>query len=114
MGNELITQLRHNLNSKTDLLHAYNAAALDDHSPIRNKVSFETLQKKIRALEEENKLLQSDAAELAKEALECKIKEENLVPDAVKQLHEAKSQINSLSIRIVDKAEESKKQKEEI
>ena len=58
--------------------------------------------------------MQSDAAELAKEALECKAKEENLIPDAVKQLHEAKSQISSLSIRIVDKAEESKKQKEEI
>ena len=63
-SNELITQLKHNLSSKTDLLHAYNDAALDDYSPIRNKVSFESLQKKIRALEEENKLVRISCPKL--------------------------------------------------
>ena len=53
------------MSSKTDLLHAYNDAALDDYSPIRNKVSFESLQKKIRALEEENKLVRIPCPKLS-------------------------------------------------
>ena len=60
------------------------------------------------------KQLQADAAELAKEALECEIKEEKLVTDAVKHLNEANLQINSLSKRIIGKADESQKQKEKI
>ena len=60
------------------------------------------------------KQLQADAAELAKEALECEIKEEKLVTDAVKHLNDANLQINSLSKRIIGKADESQKQKEKI
>ena len=54
---ELITQLRHNLTTKTELLHVYSNSAIEDYSPVKNKVSVETLQRKIRILEEENKLV---------------------------------------------------------
>ena len=54
---ELITQLRHSLTTKTELLHVYSNSAIEDYSPVKNKVSVETLQRKIRILEEENKLV---------------------------------------------------------
>ena len=54
---ELITQLRHNLTTKTELLHVYSNSAIEDYSPVKNKVSVETLQRKIRILEEENKVV---------------------------------------------------------
>ena len=54
---ELITQLRHNLTTKTELLHVYSNSAIEDSSPVKSKVSVETLQRKIRILEEENKLV---------------------------------------------------------
>ena len=56
---ELITQLRHNLTTKTELLHVYSNSAIEDYSPVKNKVSVETLQRKIRILEEENKLVRN-------------------------------------------------------
>ena len=56
---ELITQLRHNLTTKTELLHAYSNDAIDDYSPLKSKVGLETLQRKIRILEEENKLVRN-------------------------------------------------------
>ena len=56
---ELITQLRHNLTTKTELLHVYSNSAIEDYSPVKNKVSVETLQRKIRILEDENKLVRN-------------------------------------------------------
>ena len=58
--------------------------------------------------------LQSDATELAREALECEAKEEKLVTDAVKHLNQANLQIHSMSKRIIGKSEESQKQKQDI
>ena len=111
---EFITQLRHDLTVKTDLLHVYTNDAIEDNSPVESKVSLDTLQKKIRDLEEENKDLQLEASELAKEAIECEAKEEKLVGDAVKHLTEANVQINHLSKKFTVKSDESQKQQEEI
>ena len=58
--------------------------------------------------------LQSDATELAREALECEAKEEKLVTDAVKHLNQANLQIHSMSKRIIGKSEEAQKQKQDI
>ena len=114
-SNELITQLRYDLTIKTDLLHVYTNDAIEDSSPLENKnVNVGILERKIRDLEEENKKLHSEAAELAKEAYECEVKEEKLVTDAVKHLTEANVQINYLSEEFNVKSHESQKQKEEI
>lgn len=113
---DLITQLRHDLTVKTDLLHVYTNDAIEDLSPVEktNFVNPHTLEKKIRDLEEENKRLQDEATELAKEAMECEAKEEKLVTDAVKHLTEANVQINYLSKKFTVKSDESSKQQEEI
>ena len=69
-SNELITQLRHELQIKTDLLHAYDSAAVDDldveNSPleIRN-VNVDLLQRKIAEMEVENRKLQETATEVS-------------------------------------------------
>ena len=69
-SNELITQLRHELQIKTDLLHAYDSAAVDDldveNSPleIRN-VNVDLLQRKIAEMEVENRKLQEAATEVS-------------------------------------------------
>ena len=46
--------------------------------------------------------------------MDCEAKEEKLVTDAVKHLNQANLQIHSMSKRIIDKSEESQKQKQEI
>ena len=112
---ELITQLRYDLTIKTDLLHVYTNDAIEESSPLDSKdFNVGILERKIRDLEEENKKLQSEAAELANEAYECEVKEEKLVTDAVKHLTEANVQINYLSEEFNVKETESQKQKEEI
>merc|ERR1712083_910028 len=114
---DLITQLRHDLTVKTDLLHVYTNDVIEDSSPVENKFSLETLpilEKKIKDLAEENKKLHAEATELANEAKECEEKEEKLVTDAVKHLTDANVQINSLSRKFTTKTNESHKQKEEI
>ncbi|XP_059096744.1 trafficking kinesin-binding protein milt-like [Tigriopus californicus] len=116
-NNELITQLRHDLQIKTDLLRVYDADAadLDEASPleIRN-VSVDLLQRKIQEMQEENKKLHEEATELAKEAIEVEEKEEKLVSEAVKHLSDANVRISHLSEEFTCKVDESRKQKEEI
>merc|ERR1712008_149852 len=92
---DLITQLRHDLTVKTDLLHVYTNDAIEDSSPVESK-NLETLpilERRIKELAEENKQLHAEATELANEAKECEEKEEKLVGHAVKHLTEANSLI---------------------
>jgi trafficking kinesin-binding protein 1 len=121
---ELITQLRHELHVKTDLLRAYSDDAQDgigitsseDASPLdgMRSINAELLQRKISALEKDNKKLHEEATELAKEAYEVEEKEEKLVHDTVKHLTEANVQISFLSEEFTVKSDESRKQKENI
>ena len=61
---ELITQLRHELQVKTDLLHVYTSD-LEDASPLElRSFNVELLQKKISDLEEDNKNLHAEAAKV--------------------------------------------------
>lgn len=63
-SNELIVQLRHELQVKTDLLHVYNND-LEDASPLEFKsFNVELMQKKILDLEEENKTLHDEASKV--------------------------------------------------
>ena len=65
-SNELMTQLRHELQVKTDLLHVYtNDDSVDEASPmeIRN-VNVDLLQRKIHELQTDNKMLHEEATEV--------------------------------------------------
>ena len=63
-SNDLITQLRHELQVKTDLLHVYTND-IEDASPleIRN-FNIDVLERKINDLEEENKNLHEEASKV--------------------------------------------------
>ena len=143
-SNDLVTQLRHELNLKTDLLHAYTdneiEAAEDseeevavaefeasssihtikDAGAFRGKRSMLAaanvilMQRKVKHLQEDNKKLQEDATELAKEAFACEEKEVKLVSDAVKHLTEANVKLSTMNVEYHTKAAESLRQKEEI
>jgi trafficking kinesin-binding protein 1 len=66
-SSELITQLRHELIVKTDLLHVYtNDAIEEDISPIQDvrNVHDEIMQRKVYELEDENKRLHQEATEV--------------------------------------------------
>ena len=63
-ANDLITQLRHELQVKTDLLHVYTND-VEDASPLElRSFNVELLQKKINDLEEENKNLHEEASKV--------------------------------------------------
>ena len=66
-ANDLITQLRHELNIKSELLHAYSTdfvEASDMPSPVELKTfNVEMMQRKVRDLEEDNKKLQQSLSE---------------------------------------------------
>ena len=63
-SNDLITQLRHELQVKTDLLHVYTND-IEDASPLEiRSFNIELLEKKINNLEEENKNLHEEASKV--------------------------------------------------
>ena len=72
-ANDVITQLRHELNVKSELLHAYSAdfvEASDMPSPVELKAfNVELMQRKVRDLEEDNKKLQQEATEVGQVTL---------------------------------------------
>lgn len=65
---DLITQLRHDLQVKSDLLRVYTndeSVASEDASPVEVKsANVEILQKKIDNLEKENRKLHEEATEV--------------------------------------------------
>ena len=67
-ANDLITQLRHELSIKSELLHAYSndfVEASDMPSPMElRSINVELMQRKVRDLEEDNKKLHQEATEV--------------------------------------------------
>ena len=65
-SNELITQLKHELQVKNDLLHVYTSD-LEESSPLElRSINVDLLQKKVTDLEHENKALHLEASKVRK------------------------------------------------
>ena len=65
-SNELITQLKHELQVKNDLLHVYTSD-LEESSPLElRSINVDLLQKKVTDLEHENKALHLEASKVIK------------------------------------------------
>jgi trafficking kinesin-binding protein 1 len=95
-ASDIIIQLKHELQAKTDLLHVYTDD-LEESSPLElRSINVELLQRKIDDLEQDNKTLHAEAFSLAQEAYKCEEKEEKLVKDAVQHLTQANYQIKDL------------------
>ncbi|XP_030605599.1 trafficking kinesin-binding protein 1 isoform X2 [Archocentrus centrarchus] len=126
---EEVSQLRHDLSMKDELLQFYTNAAEESEgesvtsTPVRpsepsvsspNFFPIESLQKKLKDLEEENKSLRSEASHLETETICYEEKEQQLVNDCVKELRDANMQISSLAEELARKTEDASRQQEEI
>ncbi|KAK7887109.1 hypothetical protein WMY93_026730 [Mugilogobius chulae] len=126
---EEVSQLRHDLSMKDELLQFYTSAAEESEgesttsTPVRppeTSVSpptffpLDSLQKKLKDLEEENKSLRFEASHLETETICYEEKEQQLVNDCVKELRDANRQIGSLAEELAKKTEDATRQQEEI
>ncbi|XP_054637499.1 trafficking kinesin-binding protein 1 isoform X3 [Dunckerocampus dactyliophorus] len=126
---EEVSQLRHDVSMKDELLQFYTSAAEESEgesttsTPVRpseNNVStppffpLDSLQKRLKDLEEENKCLRSEASHLETETISYEEKEQQLVNDCVKELRDANVQISSLAEELARKSEDASRQQEEI
>ncbi|XP_076006493.1 trafficking kinesin-binding protein 1 [Genypterus blacodes] len=126
---EEVSQLRHDLSMKDELLQFYTTAAEESEgestvsTPVRliepsvstpSYFPLDSLQKKLKDLEEENKSLRSEASHLETETICYEEKEQQLVNDCVKELRDANLQISSLAEELARKTEDASRQQEEI
>ncbi|XP_035280094.1 trafficking kinesin-binding protein 1 isoform X8 [Anguilla anguilla] len=126
---EEVSQLRHELSMKDELLQFYTSAAEESEgesttsTPIpRNESTsslpsyfpLDSLQKKLKDLEEENTVLRSEACHLETETISYEEKEQQLVNDCVKELRDANLQISSIAEELAKKTEDASRQQEEI
>lgn len=122
-ANEKISQLKHDLSMKDELLHFY-CQDLQDESPVNNspsdgfaglsKINIDMLRRKVGTLEEENLNLRLESAQLRSETDSYEEKEKKLVEDCLEQLTEVNSQVETFAGELRLKQEESARQKEEI
>ncbi|XP_026534302.1 trafficking kinesin-binding protein 1-like [Notechis scutatus] len=126
---EEVSQLRHELSMKDELLQFYTSAAEESDpdsicstplkrnessSTVQNYFHFDSLQKKLKDLEEENVVLRSEACHLKTETITYEEKEQQLVNDCVKELRDANLQIATISEELAKKTEDAARQQEEI
>ncbi|TKS81746.1 Trafficking kinesin-binding protein 1 106 kDa O-GlcNAc transferase-interacting protein [Collichthys lucidus] len=122
---EEVSQLRHDLSMKDELLQFYTSAAEESEgesitSTPETNVStptffpLDSLQKKLKDLEEENKSLRSEASHLETETISYEEKEQQLVNDCVKELRNSNMQISSLAEELARKSDDASRQQEEI
>ncbi|XP_040209062.1 trafficking kinesin-binding protein 1 isoform X5 [Rana temporaria] len=126
---EEVSQLRHELSMKDELLQFYTSAADESESdsicstPLKRNESsssvqsffpFDSLQKKLKDLEDENIVLRSEACHLQTETITYEEKEQQLVNDCVKELRDASNQIANISEELAKKTEDAARQQEEI
>ncbi|XP_034560237.1 trafficking kinesin-binding protein 1-like isoform X1 [Notolabrus celidotus] len=125
---EEVAQLHHELNLKDELLQFYTNAAEESEdetgsSPTGKKSKLEsaaggflsdTLQRKLKDLEEENLSLRSEAHHLKSETETYEEKEQQLVNDCVKELRLSSLQISTIAEELARKTEDASRQQEEI
>ncbi|XP_073486496.1 trafficking kinesin-binding protein 1 isoform X9 [Aquarana catesbeiana] len=126
---EEVSQLRHDLSMKDELLQFYTSAADESESDsicstplkrnessssVQNFFPFDSLQKKLKDLEDENIVLRSEACHLQTETITYEEKEQQLVNDCVKELRDASIQIANISEELAKKTEDAARQQEEI
>ncbi|XP_069032211.1 trafficking kinesin-binding protein 1-like isoform X3 [Embiotoca jacksoni] len=125
---EEVAQLHHELNLKDELLQFYTNAAEESEdesssSPTGKKSKVEaasggfvndTLNRKLKELEEENLSLRSEATHLKSETETYEEKEQQLVNDCVKELRLSSLQISVIAEELARKTEDASRQQEEI
>ncbi|XP_058447974.1 trafficking kinesin-binding protein milt isoform X2 [Malaya genurostris] len=116
--NENLAQLAHELHQKNELIGILTNDA-DDSSenvtPTTSKsINLELLQRKVKSLEDENKSLRCEAAQLVMETDECEEQERKLMADIANQLSTANSEFDGLNLELERLKEENRLQHEQI
>ncbi|XP_060706200.1 trafficking kinesin-binding protein 1 isoform X2 [Hemiscyllium ocellatum] len=126
---EEVSQLRHELSMKDELLQFYTNAAeesesdstsstplrrIESTSSVQNYFHLDSLQRKLKDLEEENVVLRTETCHLQTETISYEEKEQQLVNDCVKELRDANLQLVNLAEELAKKTEDSARQQEEI
>ncbi|XP_076212719.1 huntingtin-associated protein 1 [Aptenodytes patagonicus] len=129
LAKEEIAQLRHEVSMRDDLLHFYTTTTEESEptsataTPLRRHESslslqqylqYDTLQQKLKCLEEENQKLRMEATNIATETCQYEDQEQQLMIDCVEQFSEASRQVVYLSDELARKAEDTARQQEEI
>lgn len=136
IANDKVSQLKHEISMKDELLRFYTQdlenAESDSNSSTPTKpvteqpksssekgfslsnVNVDSLQKKVRLLEDDNLQLRLETSQLASVTEDYEEKEGKLVQDCLKQLSDVNSQLEVFSDELARKTEESSRQKEEI
>ncbi|XP_064329397.1 huntingtin-associated protein 1 [Phalacrocorax carbo] len=129
LAKEEIAQLRHEVSMRDDLLHFYTTTTEESEptsatsTPLRRQESslslqqyfqYDTLQQKLKCLEEENQKLRMEATNIATETCRYEDQEQQLMIDCVEQFSEASRQVAYLSDELARKVEDTARQQEEI
>ncbi|XP_077175266.1 trafficking kinesin-binding protein 2 isoform X2 [Paroedura picta] len=124
-----VHQLQHELTKKDELLRVVSIASEESESdsscstPLRFNESFhwsqgllqlDTLQDKLREMEEENLALRTKACRLKTETISYEEMEQQLVSDCVKEIRETSAQMAQMSEELAAKNEELLHYQEEI
>ncbi|XP_023801918.1 trafficking kinesin-binding protein 1-like, partial [Cyanistes caeruleus] len=114
---------------RDDLLHFYTTTTEESEpttttsTPLRRHESslslqqyfqYDTLQQKLKCLEEENQKLRMEATNIATETCQYEDQEQQLMIDCVEQFSEASQQVVHLSEELARRAEDAARQQEEI
>ncbi|XP_009992507.1 PREDICTED: huntingtin-associated protein 1 [Chaetura pelagica] len=129
LAKEEIAQLRHEVSMRDDLLHFYTTTTEESEptattsTPLRQNESslslqqylqYDTLQQKLKCLEEENQKLRMEATNIATETSQYEDQEQQLMIDCVEQFSEASQQVVYRWEERARKAEDTARQQEEI
>ncbi|XP_069642434.1 huntingtin-associated protein 1 isoform X1 [Haliaeetus albicilla] len=129
LAKEEIAQLRHEVSMRDDLLHFYTTTTEESEpttatsTPLRRQESslslqqyfqYDTLQQKLKCLEEENQKLRMEATNIAAKTCQYEDQEQQLMIDCVEQFSEASQQVIYLSDELARKTEDTVRQQEEI
>ncbi|XP_053217326.1 trafficking kinesin-binding protein 1-like [Podarcis raffonei] len=126
---EEIAQLRHEISMRDDLLHLYTNSTEESEptsatsTPLRRNESalslqqcfqYDTLQQKLKGLEEENQKLRTEVTSIATETSQYEEQEQKLMIDCVEQFSDASREVVLLSEELARKTEDTARQQEEI
>ncbi|KAJ8001983.1 hypothetical protein DPEC_G00175080 [Dallia pectoralis] len=128
IAKEEISQLRHELSMRDDLLHLYASSeeienASESYSPMKrnessnslgNFVHYDFIHQKLKGLEEENLKLRCVANDLTSETTNYEEQEQELMMVCVQELSSVNKHVADLSDELARKVEDSLRQQEEI
>lgn len=104
--NDMVVQLRHDLQARSNLLHFYMDYETDVDGCSSGQSNSENLQRKIKRLEDENQSLKKESKNLKKIFSEYEENEQLNISEWTKQLDTANEKINNLQHLLAEKTEE--------